>query len=62
MIQVQEVSMNISAYKQNIFIKLEQNLSWLYLFNPTKQGNASEEIQINLKAFWQIYVMDNSCQ
>ena len=29
--------MNISATKQNIFIKLEQNLS--YLYNPIKQGN-----------------------
>ena len=38
--------MNISAIKQDIFIKLEQNL---YLFNPAKYGNvSSEENQRNL--------------
>ena len=35
-IQVQEVSLNISATKQDIFIKPEQNLGQLYLYNPVK--------------------------
>ena len=42
--------MNISATKQNIFIKLKQNLGQLYLFNSAKQENvSSEEIQRSLK-------------
>ena len=42
-LQFQEVTMNISTTKQNVFIKLEQNLSQLYLFNPAKQGNVPFE-------------------
>ena len=44
--------MNISATKQNSFIKLEQNLGQPYLFNSAKQGNvSSEENQKNLSFF-----------
>ena len=35
--------MDISATKQHIFIKLEQNLSQLHLFNPAKEVNVSSE-------------------